>query len=204
MDTTMPDFEGMLTSTAPAHGFPAHHEPAATGSAGNPFYESIDYSLHHSSPSRSSPGPVTCWEILTVQLGQFARDQMALGIIPTDEQLQVQARTLIYGDEDAWNQTAADNTEWLELFKKAHGMPSTATDLRVDFDEDLGATLRFDNLIFDDQENLQNDLGMDGRWNDVAGAHLGLAPLPGQTMTMGMDLPATTANMGEGFPVTSW
>jgi hypothetical protein len=204
MDTTMPDFEGMLTSTAPAHGFPAHHEPAATGFASNPFYESIDYSLHHSSPSRSSPGPVTCWEILTVQLGQFARDQMALGIIPTDEQLQVQARTVIYGDEDAWNQTAADNTEWLELFKKAHGMPSTATDARVDFDEDLGATLRFDNLVFDDQENLQIDLGMDGRWNDVAGAHLGLAPLPGQTMTMGMDLPATTANMGESFPVTSW
>ena len=177
MDTTMPDFEGMLTSTAPSHGFPAHNESAALGFGGDPLWESFDYSLHHSSPSRSSPGPVTCWEILTVRLGAFARDQMAIGIVPTDEQLQVEARRIIYSDEDAWNQTAADNPEWLELFKKAHGMPSVATDLRVDLDEDLGVS--FEGLMFEGQ-----DAGASTAKWDVSDAHLGLGRLDG-----GMSLP---------------
>ncbi|KAE9966919.1 hypothetical protein BLS_006682 [Venturia inaequalis] len=89
----------------------------------------------------SSPRAITCWEILTVRLGQYVKDQAQIGIIPTDEMLQRQARWLLYEDDDSWNQTAADNQEWLQLFKKAHGLPSTADDSRVDIDEDLGAQL---------------------------------------------------------------
>lgn len=89
----------------------------------------------------SSPRAITCWEILTVRLGQYVRDQLQMGIIPTDDMLQKQARWLLYEDDDTWNQTAADNQEWLQLFKKAHSLPSTADDSRVDLDEDLGAQL---------------------------------------------------------------
>jgi hypothetical protein len=145
--TSMPDFEGMLTSTASGLA------PITMGGTGlGQLSNILDYSPNHSSSSHSSPGAVTCWEILTVSLGQFVREQIINGIMPTDEELQIQARRIIYEDEDSWNQTAADNTEWLELFKKAHGMPSTSTDERVDFDEDLGARigdLNFDGLMFD-------------------------------------------------------
>ena len=64
----------------------------------------------------------TCWEILTVRLGKFANDMASRGIVLTDEMLQSHARKVLYGSDDSWNQTAADNPEWLDLFKKAHGL----------------------------------------------------------------------------------
>jgi hypothetical protein len=111
----------------------------------------MDYSPRHGS-TQGSPGAITCWEILTIRLGQFVQEQMQLGILPSDEELQKQARQILYEDDDTWNQTAADNEEWLQLFKKAHGLPSTATDVRVDLDEDLGARLgelNFEAFMFD-------------------------------------------------------
>jgi len=64
----------------------------------------------------------TCWEILTVRLGKFANEMAGKGIVLTDEMLQSHARKVLYGSDDSWNQTAADNPEWLDLFKKAHGL----------------------------------------------------------------------------------
>ena len=64
----------------------------------------------------------TCWEVLTLRLGDFVREQVALGTVMSDDILQQEARMLLYGDYDPWNQTAADNPEWLALFKKAHGI----------------------------------------------------------------------------------
>ncbi|KAF2840114.1 hypothetical protein M501DRAFT_915111, partial [Patellaria atrata CBS 101060] len=64
----------------------------------------------------------TCWEILTTRLGQFVREQHALGNVVTDEMLQKHARVLLYDSDDEWNQTAADNAEWLQFFKQAHGL----------------------------------------------------------------------------------
>jgi len=81
----------------------------------------------------------TCWEILTVRLGLFVKERMMQGVPITDEMLQAQARWIIYESDDPWNQTSADNPEWLELFKKAHGLPNVATDGSVDMVEDLGA-----------------------------------------------------------------
>jgi hypothetical protein len=66
----------------------------------------------------------TSWEILTLRLGRFARqltEELGAGSI-TDEMLQNEARLILYGEADGWEQTAADNAEWLNLFKKAHGM----------------------------------------------------------------------------------
>ncbi|OAG12039.1 uncharacterized protein CC84DRAFT_1159426 [Paraphaeosphaeria sporulosa] len=78
--------------------------------------------------SPKSPHPyATCWEILTLRLGQFARESMERngpGSV-TDAMLQSEARRILYDTDDAWEQTAADNPEWLNLFRKAHGMDLT-------------------------------------------------------------------------------
>ncbi|KAI4916396.1 uncharacterized protein J4E92_009313 [Alternaria infectoria] len=78
------------------------------------------------SPSKSlvdNPN-ATCWEILTLQLGRFAREHIAKhgSANLTDEVLQAESRRILYDDDDPWNQTSADNPEWLNLFKKAHGI----------------------------------------------------------------------------------
>jgi hypothetical protein len=78
--------------------------------------------LTSSSNDNDSGTKATCWEILTVRLGKFANDMAGKGIVLTDEMLQSHARKVLYGSDDSWNQTAADNPEWLDLFKKAHGL----------------------------------------------------------------------------------
>jgi hypothetical protein len=56
--------------------------------------------------------------------------------------LQREARRILYDSDDPWNQTAADNPEWLALFKKAHGLDNAAPwpDVAQQHDilEDLG------------------------------------------------------------------
>lgn len=82
----------------------------------------------------------TCWEILTVRLGKYAREMSEKGIVMTDEMLQNHARLVLYDSEDAWNQTAADHPEWLDLFKKAHGLnfiPSAVGGRGSEIPEDL-------------------------------------------------------------------
>lgn len=87
---------------------------------------------------------VTCWEILTLRLGRFARQHIEKHgpRSLTDEMLQVESRRILYGDDDPWNQTSADNPEWLNLFKKAHGIdtkaPVKGIDTIGDVYEDLG------------------------------------------------------------------
>ncbi|KAK3664034.1 hypothetical protein LTR22_004997 [Elasticomyces elasticus] len=82
----------------------------------------------------------TCWEILTVRLGKYANEMAQKGVVLTDEMLQRQARRVLYESDDTWNQTAADNPEWLDLFKKAHGLdfiPSDVGGQGVEIPEDL-------------------------------------------------------------------
>lgn len=101
------------------------------------------YQIQHSAASRkqrqappvehpsSSLGPVisdlpsqmsteTYTQILTRHLGRYAQQQMSLGIVPTDEMFQQESRKLLYESEDTWNQTIADNLEWLGDFKANH------------------------------------------------------------------------------------
>jgi hypothetical protein len=87
---------------------------------------SEDYS---SSQSPELPPNATCWEILTLRLGRFARQQIEKHGIASinDEMLQREARQVLYDEpDDPWNQTAADNPEWLSLFKQAHGIDTVA------------------------------------------------------------------------------
>lgn len=59
-------------------------------------------------------------EVLTRHLSHYARRMMSSGIIPTDEMFQLEARQLLFDSEDQWNQTMADNHEWLTKFREEH------------------------------------------------------------------------------------
>ena len=63
-----------------------------------------------------------CWRRLEQGLSAYIVQQKHLGIIPTDRQLQDKGRMIIYNDEDPWNQTAADNPQWLECLRQQHGI----------------------------------------------------------------------------------
>lgn len=60
----------------------------------------------------------TFTEVLVQYLGRFAWQQMSHGVVPTDEMFQGQARRLLYDSEDSWNQTIADNPEWMTSFRE--------------------------------------------------------------------------------------
>ncbi|KAL4954530.1 hypothetical protein BDW69DRAFT_183425 [Aspergillus filifer] len=58
----------------------------------------------------------------TVQLSKFVRGTQTTSDVITDDMLQRAARRIVFGDEDPWNQTPADNSEWLTMFKQAMGL----------------------------------------------------------------------------------
>lgn len=92
--------------------------------------------IHHSPKSEPSSGQrdiqPTPFEQLTQHLSSFVRERQAIGIPVTDDSIQHEARCFVYGDEDPWNQTAADNADWLQLFKDGMGLgpslPTTSND----------------------------------------------------------------------------
>ncbi|KAF2458752.1 hypothetical protein BDY21DRAFT_341231 [Lineolata rhizophorae] len=138
-DVTTP-MEGVATGAAAAGaasnlaGLDHDLDPLLACRLGAPLRDEDFYTGVRDRPMRS-----TCWEILTLRLGRFVRSRLEAGLPVTDEMLQTEARLLLYDDPDPWNQTAADNPEWLALFKQAHGLEhvSPQFDL-VDTLEDLG------------------------------------------------------------------
>jgi hypothetical protein len=54
---------------------------------------------------------LTLNEMVIFHLGRYGRQQLSLGITPTDEMFQNQARRLLYDSDDAWNQCLVDNPE---------------------------------------------------------------------------------------------
>lgn len=65
---------------------------------------------------------------LELDLGEYLDVQRARGVEPADEDLQRQARIIIYEIEDGWNQTAADNKMWLEAFRRRHSQRARERD----------------------------------------------------------------------------
>ena len=63
-----------------------------------------------------------CYQRLERILGVWVQRQQALGVHPTNENLQAEARKIVYMSTDPWNQTAADNPMWLDRFKRRHGL----------------------------------------------------------------------------------
>ncbi|OIW31991.1 hypothetical protein CONLIGDRAFT_612267 [Coniochaeta ligniaria NRRL 30616] len=64
---------------------------------------------------------------LEAELSAFAKSKISIGVVPSDADLQRQARLIIYEFDDGWNQTAADNADWLAGFKQRHLHPSIAS-----------------------------------------------------------------------------
>lgn len=75
-----------------------------------------------STGAANNQAPRTRFETLTARLGDYVRTAKESGVVVTDERLQREARLILFGDDDLWNQTPADNVEWLELFKKGYGL----------------------------------------------------------------------------------
>ncbi|KAJ4264352.1 hypothetical protein NW762_005549 [Fusarium torreyae] len=59
-------------------------------------------------------------EFLALSLRQFAQQQISLGVVPTDDMFRSEARRIVYDDVDPWDQTMADNDDWLSCFRNSH------------------------------------------------------------------------------------
>ena len=79
-----------------------------------------------------------CSEILSRQLGNYAREQIASGIALSDDALKLESRKLLHNDCNPWKQTAADNPKWLALFKKEHGIAVDFVDSSFRLDDGNG------------------------------------------------------------------
>ncbi|PSK42040.1 3-demethylubiquinone-9 3-O-methyltransferase [Elsinoe australis] len=72
----------------------------------------------HVQSSRQQKDMGSFAQILALHLGRFAREQVAAGVFPSDELFQREARRVLYGDEDEWNQSIADNSIWLDHIRR--------------------------------------------------------------------------------------
>lgn len=57
---------------------------------------------------------------LEIELAEFTRNQRAMGSSPTDDELRNHARCVVHKCSKTHNETAADNTAWLDAFKQRH------------------------------------------------------------------------------------
>ncbi|KAL3421201.1 C2H2 type zinc finger containing protein [Phlyctema vagabunda] len=77
-------------------------------------------------PLRYFLNDANCYRRLVRELSRFVTSCMSVNNpnqhVPSDAELQNQARWVIYDDDDPWNQTAADNAEWLIRFKRDVGL----------------------------------------------------------------------------------
>ncbi|KAJ4176550.1 hypothetical protein NW767_015412 [Fusarium falciforme] len=64
----------------------------------------------------------TSFESLTARLGDHVRIARENSLDLSDEALRRQARLILYDDDDPWNQTPADNAQWLAMFKLGYGL----------------------------------------------------------------------------------
>ncbi|KAG8356554.1 hypothetical protein FVEN_g5701 [Fusarium venenatum] len=90
---------------------------------------SIDFGTDQSFWAEMSPymlNDANFHEKLGKELGRWVASTMSprnpRSHVPTDEELRHQARWIAYGDDDPWNQTHADNPEWLQRFKDSVGL----------------------------------------------------------------------------------
>lgn len=88
-------------------------------------WTTVQSQVDGTSPGLSNPTDVNCYLRLSRELTAYIHNQVAQGIIPTDQALQAEARRVIYGSDDAWNQTCADNSLWLSILKRETGLETT-------------------------------------------------------------------------------
>ncbi|ODA76741.1 hypothetical protein RJ55_08012 [Drechmeria coniospora] len=85
-----------------------------------PRTEDIQHHAVRSTDPKSIDSTIHSYSRLERELTDFLKLQRTLGIEPSDDDLQRQARIIVFEFDDGWNQTAADNIPWLEAFKARH------------------------------------------------------------------------------------
>lgn len=73
-------------------------------------------------PSLTIPEDANCFDRLKAELGAFIQENISTGVRPTDKMIQDQGRQVVYGSDDPWNQTCADNPFWLNILKRDNGL----------------------------------------------------------------------------------
>ncbi|KAJ6129473.1 hypothetical protein N7512_002253 [Penicillium capsulatum] len=75
-----------------------------------------------SSSNDNFPKGIHVYTVLYNGLVAYIQDQISLGNYPTDDMIQSRARFMIYGSDDPWNQTYAENPVWLAALKNDVGL----------------------------------------------------------------------------------
>ncbi|KAJ5382313.1 Zinc finger C2H2 [Penicillium concentricum] len=83
------------------------------------------------------PTDINCYHRLSLELTTYIHNQKAQGIVPSDQMIQAEARRVIYGCDDPWNQTCADNIVWLGVLKRDCGLQTPVHNNSIQF-ADLG------------------------------------------------------------------
>lgn len=92
-----------------------------------PRTEDVQDEIIRSTDPTSIDSTIHSYSRLERELGDFLKMQRIMGAEPSDDDLQRQARIIIYEFDDGWNQTAADNIAWLEAFKQRHPADNSST-----------------------------------------------------------------------------
>ncbi|KKA29911.1 hypothetical protein TD95_001473 [Thielaviopsis punctulata] len=85
-----------------------------------PRSEEIGDERYRSKDLSTIDSTIHSYSRLERELGDYLDQQRGLGAEPTDGDLQRQARIIVYEFDDGWNQTAADNADWLRAFRERH------------------------------------------------------------------------------------
>ncbi|KAL2060825.1 hypothetical protein VTL71DRAFT_8877 [Oculimacula yallundae] len=112
--------------------------PSSTSGSASPTYPAAQPPLHNliqnqpstntnpTQPLKYFLNDANCYGRLVRELTRFVTTCMSANNpnqhLPSDAEIQNQARWVIYDDDDPWNQTAADNAEWLIRFKRDVGL----------------------------------------------------------------------------------
>ncbi|KAL1962553.1 hypothetical protein VTN77DRAFT_9428 [Rasamsonia byssochlamydoides] len=94
---------------------------ASASNLTSPGVRSGDQS-NRSSDHLPVPQDASCFQRLERELKAFVQRQVEAGTVPTDKDIQDEARNIVYGTDDPWNQTCADNPIWLSILKRDCGL----------------------------------------------------------------------------------
>ncbi|PWY93010.1 hypothetical protein BO94DRAFT_532824 [Aspergillus sclerotioniger CBS 115572] len=104
----------------------------------NPFTADATNDLEHSTeinePALRDQEDANSWRRLQQELTAYIKQQAAVGVVPTDLMLQDHARVVIYGCDDPWNQTCADNPVWLSILKRDNGIETVPDSESIQLD----------------------------------------------------------------------
>ncbi|KAF9776735.1 hypothetical protein IL306_005050 [Fusarium sp. DS 682] len=131
----------------------------------------VDHICRSKDPS-SIDSTIHSYSRLERELKDYLILQRSMSLEPTDEDLQRQARIIIYEFDDGWNQTAADNASWLEGFKNRHPATSNnspAFSLQPSINSTVSGTATTDATTFSNERPMLLGLGCDDMFDMGSG-----------------------------------